>query len=132
MELFAKVTLGLAALVALWFVIRGMMDMQRINSTDEDVIEVSGLVRQLTPRGRYDTMAVVTLNVEDEVIHVDCLLPGPWFGRKRHQVTDLVKVLWRKGEKHAIAQQTVRDGQRMFIVGFGALVLAAVLFVILF
>ena len=132
MELFAQLTMGLAALVALWFVVRGLMDMQRINSADDEVLELSGLVRQITPHGRYDSMAVVTLNVEDDVVHVDCLLPGPWFGRKRHRVTDLVTVLWRRGEKRAVALQTVRDGQRMFIVGFGALVLTVVLFVILF
>lgn len=132
MELTAKVTLAMAALVALWFVIRGLMDMQRVNTADENVLEVSGLVRQVTSHGRFDSMAVLTLNVEDEVVHVDCLLPGAWLGRKRYRVTDIIPVLWRRGETKAVAVQSIRDGQRMFVIGFAALVLAAVLFVLMF
>lgn len=132
MEIIAKIMLAMAALVALWFVIRGLMDMQSVNGADEEVLELSGVVRQLTPHGRYDAMAVLTLNVDDEVVHADCLLPGAWIGRRKYQVTDLIPVLWRRGEAKAVAVQSIRDGQRMFVVGFGALVLAAVLFVVLF
>lgn len=130
--LIAKLLLGAAALVCLWFIVKGLIDMQRVNTSDSDVLELQGVVRQVEPHGRFDSQAVVTLNVEDEVLHVECLLPGPWFGRRSHRVTDVVRVLWRRGEKRAVAVQTIRDGQRMFILGFLSLVAAALAYVILF
>lgn len=132
MELTAKLLLGAAALVSLWFMVKGLIDMQRVNTTDAQVLEVEGLVRRVSPHGRYDTMAVLTISVEDTVAHVDCLLPGPWFGRRQHHVTDLVRVLWRRGEPRAVAVQTIRDGQRMFIIGIIALTVTAVLFITMF
>lgn len=132
MEWMAQLLLGAAALVCLWFIIRGLIEMQRINAGAPDVVETQGVVRQVQPHGRFDSLAVLTLNVEDEVVHVDCVLPGPWLGRRKHRVTDMVPVLWRRGDKRAVAVQTIRDGQRMFLVGFLALAMAAVLYVLLF
>lgn len=130
--LIGKVLLGAAALICLWFIVKGLIDMQRINTSDSDVMELQGVVRMVEPHGRFDSQAVVTLNVEDEVLHVECLLPGPWFGRRNHRVTDIVRVLWRRGDKRAVAVQTIRDGQRMFLTGFLALVAAALVYVMLF
>lgn len=130
--LVAQVLLGAAAAVCLWFIVAGLIEIQRINAGAEDVVETQGVVRQVGPHGRFDSQAVLTLNVEDEVIHVDCVLPGAWLGRRNHRVADVVPVLWRRGDKRAIAVQTIRDGQRMFLVGFIALALTAVLYVILF
>ena len=132
MEWIAKLLLGAAALVSLWFVIRGMIDMQRVNAADSDVVEATGVVRQVHPRGRFDQQGVVTLNVDDQVVHVDCVLPAPWFSFRRWQVTDLIPVLWRRGDARATAVATIRDGQRMFIIGVAALAAVAVLFVLLF
>lgn len=132
MDLIVKLLLGAAALVAMWFMVKGLIDMQRVNTTDAQVLEVNGLVRQLTPHGRYDMTAVMTVCVDDEVSHVDCILPGPWLGKAAYRVTDLVPILWRKGEPRAVAVQTIRDGQRMFLVGIAALTLAAVLYILLF
>ena len=132
MELTAKLLLGAGALIALWFMIRGLIDMQRVNTTDPQVLEVEGLVRQLTPAGRGDAMAVLTLNVDDEVNHVDCLLPGPWFSGRKHRVTDLVRVWWRKGDPRAVAAQTIVDGQRMFLLGVVSLTVIVVCFMLLF
>ena len=130
--LAGKVMLGAAAAVSLWFMARGIMDMQRVNTADPEVVELLGVVRQVTPRGKFDVQAVVTINAEEEVRHVDCLLPGKWFSRKTWQVTDFVRVLWRKGETRAVAVQTIRDGQVMFIVGIVALALSGLLAVLLF
>lgn len=130
--LVAQLLLGAAALVCVWFVVRGLIDMQRINTSDPNVLEMDGVVRQVSPHGRYDSDAVITLNVEDEVIHVDCRLPGPWIGRRNHRVTDMVRVFWRRGDKRAVAADTIRDGQRMFLIGFVLLAASAVLYVLLF
>ncbi len=132
MILISKLLLAAAAVVSVWFLIRGLIDMQRVNTADGDVLEVRGVVRQLKRHGRFDSQAVVTLNVDDIVVHVDCLLPGPWFGRKKHQVTDVVRLLWRRGETQAVAVDTIRDGQRMFIIGFAALTLAAIMYILLY
>ena len=74
MIITAKLLLGAAAGVCLWFMVQGLIDMQRINAGAEDVMETQGVVRQLQPHGRYDSHAVVTLNVEGDVTHVDCVL----------------------------------------------------------
>ncbi len=130
--LTAKLLLGAAACICIWFMVAGLIEMQRINAGAEDVVETQGVVRQLQPQGRYDSHAVLTLNVQDEVVHVDCILPGPWFGRSKYRVTDLVPVLWRRGDKRAIAVQTIRNGQRMFLIGVVGLAVAALMFVMLF
>lgn len=132
MDLVVQLLLGAAAMVAIWFMVRGLIDMQRVNTADVQVMEVQGLVRQLTPHGRFDMLAVLTVCVDDEVSHVDCILPGPWLGKSAYRVTDLVPILWRKGEPRAIAVQTIRDGQRMFLIGIAALTLSAVLYILLF
>lgn len=130
--MIGRVLLGAAALVCLWFIVKGLIDMQRINAGDSDVLELQGIVRHVGPHGRFDSQAVVTLNVEEEVRHVECLLPGPWFGLRNHRVTDIVRVLWRRGDKRAVAVQTIRDGQKMFLIGFLSLVAAALVYVLLF
>lgn len=127
-----KVMLGAAAAVSLWFMARGIMDMQRVNAADPEVLELLGVVRQLTSRSRDDLLAVVTINAGDDVRQVDCVLPGGWFGRRKWQVTDFVRVLWRRGDARAVAVQTIRDGQTMFIVGIVALVMSGVLAVLMF
>ncbi len=132
MVLVAKLALGAAALVAVWFIIRGLMDMQAIDTADKDVVELQGVVRRVAPHGRFDQMAVLTITANDEVRHVDCLLPGPWVGKRRHRVTDLVRVLWKKGSARAVALETLRNGQRMFLIGFISLALAALMYVLLF
>ena len=132
LELIAKVLMGAAAAVCLWFIIKGLIDMQRINAGAEDVVETQGVVRQVKPLQGGASHAVITLNVEDEVVHVDCELPGPWLGGRKHRVTDVVAVLWRRGDARAVAVQTIRDGQRMFLIGFIALALTAALYVMLF
>lgn len=132
LELIAKVLMGAAAAVCLWFIIKGLIDMQRINAGAEDVVETQGVVRQVKPLQGGASHAVITLNVEDEVVHVDCELPGPWLSGRKHRVTDVVAVLWRRGDARAVAVQTIRDGQRMFLIGFIALALTAVLYVMLF
>jgi len=130
--LTAKLLLGAAACVCIWFMVAGLIEMQRINAGAEDVVETQGVVRQLQPHGRFDSHAVLTLNVEDEVIHVDCILPGAWLGKSKYQVTDLVQVLWHKGDKRAVACRTIRDGQRMFLIGVIGLAVAALMYVVLF
>lgn len=130
--LVSKALLGAAALICLWFIVRGMIDMQRINAGAEDVLETQGVVRQVRLLRHGDCQAVLTLNVEADVIHVDCVLPGPWFFGRRHRVTDIVPVLWRRGDKRAVAVQTIRDGQRMFLIGFIALAAVALAYVLLF
>lgn len=129
MEMIAKVLLALSALISVWFVIKGLMDMQRVNTADPAVIELQGVVRELRHGG---SQAIVTINAGEEVRHVLCDLPGPWIAGRRRQVTDLVPVLWRRGENRAVAAETIRDGQTMFIIGFAALALAAVLYMMLF
>ncbi|MBQ7848093.1 MAG: hypothetical protein IJ343_00005, partial [Clostridia bacterium] len=79
--LVARILMGAAGLVCLWFIVKGLIDLQRVNTGDSSVLEVQGMVRQVTPSGRYDAETVLTLNVNDEVYHVDCRLPGPWLGR---------------------------------------------------
>lgn len=132
LELIAKLLLGAAAGVCLWFIVKGMIDMQRINAGAEDVLETQGVVRQVQPLRHGDCQAVLTLNVEEDVIHVDCVLPGPWLFGRQHCVTDLVPVFWRRGDKRAVAVQTIRDGQRMFLIGFIALAAVALAYVMLF
>ncbi len=132
MDELAKLFLLAAAGVSVWFVVRGLMDMLRVNAADADVMQVRGVVRQLSPHGRFDQQAVLTLNVEEAVVRVRCILPGPWFSRSKRRVTDLVDVYWKKGATEAVACQTVRDGQRMFIIGFVALAAAAVMYMLLF
>lgn len=131
MMLIARLMMGAAALVCLWFIVKGLIDMQRINTSDSSVIETQGVVRHTTPSGRYDTEAVVTLNIGEEVHHVACLLPGPWLGKRRRRVTDIVRVYWRKGDKRAVAADTIEEGQKMFLVGFVFLVLTALMFLLL-
>ena len=125
--LIARVLACAAALVCLWFIVKGLIDLQRINTGDSSLIETQGIVRQVSPSGRFDSEAVLTLNIDDEVYHVDCRLPGPWFGRRSHRVTDLVPVYWQKGDKRAVAAATIQDGQRMFILGFVGLAIAALI-----
>ena len=132
LELLAKMLLGAAVVVCLWFIVRGMIEMQRINASAEDVLELQGVVRQVTPLVNGDCQAVLTLNVDEDVLHVDCVLPGPWLAGRRHQVTDIVPVLWRRGDRRAVALQTIRDGQRMFLIGFVSLAAAALIYVLLF
>lgn len=112
--LAARVLLGLGMAGSLWMIISGLIDMQRINTQDEDVLELVGTVRRLDADGRK---AQLNIAVEDEVLHVNCLLPG-----KRHAVTDLVPVMWRKGSMDAVAAATITHGQRRFL--FGVLLLA--------
>ncbi|MBR3763029.1 MAG: hypothetical protein IKK57_00585 [Clostridia bacterium] len=130
--LAGKGMLALAAALSLWFMARGLMDMQRVNTADPDVLELQGIIRQLTPRGRYDMQAVVTIQAEDEVKHVDCLLPGGWLKGRKRQVTDFVRVYWRRGDARAVAVQSVRDGQIMFIIGILALAVSGLLALLLF
>lgn len=130
--LIAQLLMAAAALVCVWFIVKGLIDMQRINTSDAAVLELDGVVRQVSPHGRSDSDAVITLNVEEDVVHVDCRLPGPWIGRRKHRVTDVVRVFWRRGDKRAVAADTIRDGQRMFLIGFVVLALTALLYVLLF
>ena len=129
--LIARVLMGAAVLVCLWFIVKGLIDLQRVNTGDSSVLEVQGVVRQVTPSGRFDSEVVLTLNVEDEVHHVDCRLPGPWIGRRNHRVTDVVRVYWRMGDKRAVAVDTIRDGQRMFLIGFVGLAITALMLFLL-
>ena len=131
MEMLAKVLLGGAALISLWFTVRGLIDMQRVNTADPDVLELQGVVRELQTMSGGAVDATITLNAGDEVRHVRCLLPGPWLLGRKRQVTDLVRVLWRRGDQRAVARETIRDGQAMFILGFAGLALAALLYMIL-
>lgn len=130
--LIAQLLMAAAALVCVWFIVKGLIDMQRINTSDAAVLELDGVVRQVSPHGRSDSDAVITLNVEEDVVHVDCRLPGPWIGCRKHRVTDVVRVFWRRGDKRAVAADTIRDGQRMFLIGFVVLALTALLYVLLF
>lgn len=107
--LAVRVLLGLGMIGSLWMVVSGLIDMQRINTQDEDVLELVGTVRRLGVDGRK---AQLNIKVEDEVLRVNCLLPG-----KRHAVTDLVPVLWRKGGMDAVAEATITRGQRRFLLG---------------
>lgn len=129
--LAVKTLMAGAVLICLWFMVRGLIDMQRINTADKDVLELKATVRQLTFLG-HDWDAVLTLNVDDDVVHVSCRLPGSWFGRKTRQVTDWVRVYWRRGDKQAVAEETLRYGQRAFLVGFVGIALTALLYVLLF
>ncbi|MBQ8201996.1 MAG: hypothetical protein IJZ74_09565 [Clostridia bacterium] len=130
--MISKILMGASALICIWFIIRGLMLAQLAGANDGQTLWLNAVVRQVKPKGRYDSQAVLTLNVDEAVVHVDCLLPGPWMSRKKPQVTDLVRVLWRRGETKAVAEQTIKDGQTMLILGFAALALIAVLYVLLF
>lgn len=123
--------LAAAGLICVWFIIRGLIEMQRINAGDSDVVEVQGVVRQ-TRRSSAGVRAVVTLNVDDEVLHADCMLPRKWFSRRVARVTDVVTVLWHKRESYAVAVQTIRNGQRLFLIGILGLTLSVTLWAILF
>lgn len=131
MVVLAKVLLAGAVLISLWFVIRGLLDMQRINTADPEVLELQGVVRDMQPAAKGNVEATLTLNVGEEVCHVQCLLPGPWLWGRRRQVTDLVRVHWRRGEMRAVAAQTISDGQLMFILGFAGLAAAVLLYILL-
>lgn len=131
MDVLAKVLLAGAMLISLGFIVRGLLDMQRVNTADPDVVELRGVVRELS-KGRGGSMeATLTLNPGDEVCHVQCTLPGPWLCGRRRQVTDLVRVLWRRGDATAVAVQTIRDGQAMFILGCAALAVVVLLYMLL-
>lgn len=131
MELMAKLFMAAAAAVSLWFIVKGLMDMQRVNTADSEVLLVQGVVRQLRPLGRSGEMAVATVNVDDAVVHVECMLPGPWFGRKKRRVTDIVPLYWRRGDTSAVSADTISDGQKMFIIGFAGLALTVLMFMML-
>lgn len=124
----SKGLLAAAGLVSLGVMVRGLIDMQRINTADGDVIETRGIVRRLTGRKGHRTKAELTLNVDDTAQTVECLLPG----KRRHRVTDVVPVYWRRGEPHAVAVSTIRGGQGRFLLGFLALAAAAVAAVMLY
>lgn len=132
MEETMKLMLLAAAGIAVCFLVRGLMDMLRVNAADARVLQVRGVVRQLSAHGRFAQQAVLTLNVEEAVVRVKCILPGPLLGRSKRRVTDLVDVYWQKGATEAVACQTVRDGQRMFIIGFVALAAAGLAYMLLF
>lgn len=106
--LAARILLGAVMLLALWMVIGGLMDMQRINTQDPEVLELLGTVRRLDGNGRTAALTVIS---EDEVLHVSCKLPG------RYMVTDLVPLLWRRGSLEAVAVKTITRGQRRFLLG---------------
>ena len=126
LETAVQILLAAAAALSLLFMVKGLVDMQKINAADANVLEVQGVVRKATPRGS-GMMAVVTLNVEGEVRYVDCMLPGPLFGRCRYQATDFVRVLWRRGDARAVSVHTIRQGQAMFIIGIMALAVCGLL-----
>lgn len=115
--LAVRVLLGLGMLGALWMIISGLMDMQRINTQDQEVLELLGTLRRLEADGRN---AQLTITTENEVLHVTCRLHG-----KHHAVTDLVPVLWRKGSMEAVAVATIARGQRRFLLGILLLAAAA-------
>ncbi|MBQ8554878.1 MAG: hypothetical protein IJ438_03290 [Clostridia bacterium] len=129
--LIAKGLMAVGALIALWFVVSGLRQMSRLGSGD-NIILTQGVVCRVSPRGRWDCDAVLLLNIDEAVLRVSCVLPGPWFGSRRPSPTDLVRVYWRRGDMEAVAEQTVKDGQTMLILGFAALALMAILWVLLF
>ena len=112
--LAVRVLLGLGIAGWLWMIISGLIDMQRINTQDENVLELVGTIRRLDADGRR---VQLNIKVEDEVLYVNCLLPG-----KRHAVTGLAPVMWRKGSMEAVAAAPITRGQRRFL--FGILLLA--------
>ena len=130
-EMLAVLLMGAAALVSVGFIIFGLIDMQRMNASASDVMELQGVIRQMQMQEDGDVHAVLTLNVEEDVLHVDCTLPAPWFGKAKYRVTDLVPVLWRRGDKRAVAQETIRNGQRMFLIGLAGLTAAALMYILL-
>ena len=131
MDMLAKILLAAAALISLAYFVKGLLDMQRVNTADPEVLELQGVVRELRDVGGGAAEATVTLNADDEVVHVQCHLPGPWLVGRKRQVTDLVRVLWRKGDKRAVAAETIADGQTMFILGFAGLAAAVLLYIFL-
>lgn len=120
-----------AAALCLWLLVTGLIDMQRINAGDSDVIETQGVVRQVHRKG-VNVLAVVTLNVDDEVVRVDCPMHCPLLAFSRPRVTDMVPVLWRRGESSAVAVSTIRKGQRRFLTGFIGLAAAVILWAMVF
>ena len=105
--LAVRVLLGLGMAGSLWMIISGLIDMQRINTQDENVLELVGTIRRLDADGRR---VQLNIKVEDEVLYVNCLLPG-----KRHAVTDLVPVMWRKGSMEAVAAATITQSYMQMI-----------------
>lgn len=126
-EMMIKLLMGAAALVCIGLMIRGVMLMARSGAADEDTLWLHALVRQVKPLGLFASRATLTLNVDDVVLHVECTLPG-----RKWRAADLVEVQWRKGEQEAVALSTIRSGQTMLVLGFAALALVAVAYVILF
>lgn len=107
--LAARILLGIGMISAFGMVISGLIDMQRINTQDPDVLELTGTVRRLDDEGRR---AQLIITADDEVFRVRCSLHGG-----RCQVTDLVPVLWRRGSDEAVAAETIARGQRRFLLG---------------
>lgn len=126
-EMTIKLLMGAAAAACLLLMIRGVMLMARSGAADDETLWLNAVVRQVKPQGLFNTRAMLTLNIDDVVLHVACILPG-----RRYKPADLVQVQWRKGEQEAVALATIRRGQTMLVLGFAMLVLAAVAWVILF
>lgn len=126
-EMMIKILMGAAAGACLMLIIRGVMIMARSGAADEDTLWLNAVVRQVKPQGLFNSRAMLTLNIDDVVLHVVCILPG-----RKYKPADLVQVQWRKGEQEAVALASIRRGQMMLVLGFAMLVLAAVAWVILF
>ena len=132
MQTVLQVFLGVVALASFGMIIRGLIDMQRINCGESDVLTLRGVIWQMEALPHGEARACVRLNVDEEVVHVDCMLLAPWYTWRRRRVTDLLTVYWRKGEKQAIAADLIRAGQRSFLLGILLLTLAALVFVMCF
>ncbi len=127
--LFSEICLLLADVVCFGFILRGLMQYNK--GRDKSLIACNAVVREVRPKGPFTTEVVVTMNMDEAVLRVECELPGPWFSRRKPQPTDIVPVLWKPGEVRAIAQQTIADGKTMMLIGAIGMVITAIIGIIL-
>lgn len=123
---------GVAIALSLLLVVRGLWLIQRANAAEEDVLQVNAVVREIVHIGWFSSQVMLTLPLEDLVLHVPCRVPRGRLAGGKARVTDVVPVLWRRGAMEAVALQTIRIGQVMLVTGFAAMMCTALAWVMLF
>ncbi len=106
-------------------IVRGMLLIQRAGAGD--TLQCSAVVRQVQKEGLFACRALLTLTAGESVLHVSCCIPGQWFRRLRVRPTDVLNVLWRRGETEAVALRTIRHCQTLLILGVATAVLLVLL-----
>ena len=128
--LMIRIGMAVAALLCAGCIIRGLMMMQNVGSGGGE-IRLQALVRQVKRVNLLDSVARVTVEAEGTVCHLECMLHGPWAGRRKVAPADLIWVIWRQGETTAVAEHCVKAGQALLIAGFAALMLLVLGFMML-